>query len=212
MTTIGRILQNPKSEVFISFMYEWINRFKDHPNFEKHLDELFGCPEWREGIDMADGEERKEFFYRLYREQLKEYGARYVVSFELYEGEQLVYAIFFATKNLEGCDKMKKAIWSIAPFGNFKFKSGFLHQFTLGSSVIDFGPLKRALLDKFSGRGWQRIERVIDFVKSDETPFHSSHLKMKTLKPMEASGRVEVKEGTRKRPGTYPKGTILRFI
>ena len=49
MTTIGRILQNPKSEVFISFMYEWINRFKDHPNFAKHLDDLFGCPDWRQG-------------------------------------------------------------------------------------------------------------------------------------------------------------------
>ena len=96
-------------------MYRDINRFREHPNFEKHLDELFGCPEWREGIDMADGEERKEFFYRLYREQLKKYGARYVVSFELYEGEQLVYAIFFATKFLEGCDKMKKAIWRSPP-------------------------------------------------------------------------------------------------
>ena len=44
MSTTARILDNPKSEVYISFMYESMNRFKEHPNFERHLDELFGCP------------------------------------------------------------------------------------------------------------------------------------------------------------------------
>ena len=43
--------------------------------------------------------------------EAQENGAQYVVRFELYEGEQLVYAIFFGTKSLDGCDKMKQAIW-----------------------------------------------------------------------------------------------------
>ena len=43
MRVIGRILANPRSEVYISFMYREMNRFKEHPNFERHLDELFGC-------------------------------------------------------------------------------------------------------------------------------------------------------------------------
>ena len=212
ISTIGRILENPKSEVYISFMYRDINRFRDHLNFERHLDELFGCPEWRDGIDMADSEERKEFFYRLYRDQLKKNGAKFVLNFELYEGEQLVYAIFFATKNVEGCDKMKQAIWKIAPFGDFKFKSGLSNQLTLGAAVVDFSLLERALLQQFSGMEWQRIESVVDFVKSDATPFHSGQLKTKTLTPMEASGKVEVKEGTRRSRRGYPKGTRLRFI
>ena len=67
-------------------------------------------------------------------------------------------------------------------------------------------------MEKFSKQGWQKIEAVEDFMKSDATDFHSSHLKVKTLKPMEASGKIEVKSGTRKRSGTYPNGTVLRFV
>lgn len=212
MSTIGRILQNPKSEVFISFMYEWINRFKEHHNFARHLDDLFGCNEWRKGIDLPKGDYQKAFFHDLYKRQLKKNGAEYVVSFELYEGHRHVYTIFFGTEDLTGCDKMKQAIWKIAPFGNFKFMGDLSNQIALGPSVVDFEPLERALLEKFFGKGWLRIESVMDFVKSDETHFHSSHLKTMTLKPMELAGKIEVKEGTRKRKGTYPNGTLIRFI
>lgn len=212
MTTIGRILENPKSEVYISFMYEAINRFRGHTNFESHLDELFGCPEWRKGIDTLDGNGRKNFFYDLYESQLKSNGAQYVVHFELYEGERLVYTIFFGTQNLDGCDKMKQAIWKVAPFGDFKFRGSQIGQLTLGDSLVDFTPLQDTLSEHFSSKGWQRIEDLEDFVKSDATDFHSGHLKMRTLKPMEADGKIEVKPDTRKRPGTYPKGTILRFL
>ena len=212
MSVIGRILENPKSEVYISFMYRDINRFRAHPNFEKHLDQLFGCSEWKQGIDMPEGKGRKDFFYRLYSAQLKDNGAKHVVKFELYEGNQLVYAIFFGTKNLEGCDKMKQAIWKVAPFGNFKFRGSQLGQLTLGDSVVDFSQLEEALQEQFRSKGWQKIETVIDFVKSDATEFHSGHLKVKTLKPMETDEKIEVQAGTRKTSGTYPDGTILRFL
>ena len=58
MRVVERILENSRSEVYVSFMYRDINRFREHPNFERHLDDLFGCVEWRQGIDMPDGKER----------------------------------------------------------------------------------------------------------------------------------------------------------
>ena len=212
MNTIGRILGNPKSEVFVSFMARDINRFKQHPNFERHLNELFGCSDWRRGFNIDDSKSRTEFFYVLYTAQLRRNGAKYVLHFELYEDGQLVYAIFFATNNLEGCDKMKQAIWKIAPLGNYRFKGSSADQFTLGTSFVDFNPLKDALLRRFPGNEWQRIEAVEAFVKSDETPFHTSQLRREALVPMEKSERVEVKEGTRKQKGRYPPGTMLRFV
>ena len=212
MSTTARILDNPKSEVYISFMYESMNRFKEHPNFERHLDELFGCPEWRQGMDLADGRERKGFFYDLYKSQLKKSGAQYVVHFELYEGERLVYAIFFGTKNLNGCDKMKQAIWKVAPLGDFKSQGSKMGQFTLGEDFVDISLLARTLRDRFASEGWQEIQAVENFVKSDATDFHSGHLKAKTLRPMESNGKIEVQPGTRKKSGTYPKGTVLRFL
>ncbi|MCY3958062.1 MAG: three-Cys-motif partner protein TcmP [Chloroflexi bacterium] len=212
MSVVKRILDNPKSEVYISFMYESINRFRNHANFEWHLDELFGCPDWRQGANLNDREDRKKFFYDLYGKQLKNNGANYVVHFELYQGQRLVYAIFFGTKNLNGCDKMKQAIWNVDPLGEFRFRGKQLGQLTLGEAVVDFSPLEKDLQNRFKSRGWQKIEHVLDFVKSDGTAFHSGQLKMKTLKPMEANGKIEVRSGTRKKSGTYPNGTVLRFL
>ena len=50
------------------------------------------------------------------------------------------------------------------------------------------------------------------FMKSDKTMFTSSHLKTQTLKPMEGQGLLEVRPGSRKKSGTYPDGTVLRFV
>ena len=212
MKTIRRILSNPKSEVYVSFMQRDINRFKDHPNFEPHLDELFGCREWRDGVSISGNRDRKTFFFNLYKAQLKRAGAKHVLHFELYEGQELIYAIFFGTQDLEGADQMKKAIWKVAPFGDYRFHGGQNLQLTLGEEVVDFGPLSLEVREKFASVGWVRIEDVIDYVKSDETDYHSGHLKMKTLKPMEKEGTMEVNEKTRKSKRGYPDGTILRFV
>ena len=212
MSVVERILDNPKSEVYISFMYEWINRFRNHPNFERHLDELFGCPDWRRGLDIAGGKRRRKFFYNLYKSQLKKSGAKYTVHFELYEDKRHVYTIFFGTQHLDGCDKMKQAIWKADPFGKFRFRGGLLDQLTLGTELADFSLLEKDLRDQFASKGWQKIEDVEDFVKSDATDFHSGHLKRNTLRPMEVNGLIEVKPGTRNRARTYPNGTELRFL
>ena len=212
MRTVARILDNPKSEVYISFMYEWINRFKGHPHFESPLDDLFGCRDWRNGLDIADSDRTKDFFCNLYKSQLKKNGAKYVVHIDMYEGNRHVYTIFFGTNHLDGCDKMKQAIWKVDPFGGFRFRGRQVGQLTLGEDVVDFSPLEKDLQNRFRSQGWQSIENVTDFVKSDATAFHSGHLKTKTLKPMEADGKIEVKLGTRKRSGTYPGGTVLRFL
>jgi len=61
MEVIRRILRNPKSEVYISFMYDYINRFRNKPEFEQHLDEMFGCNEWRDGIEIDDSRNANNF-------------------------------------------------------------------------------------------------------------------------------------------------------
>ena len=213
MSTIGRILKNPKSEVYISLMYREMNRFIEHPSFEPHLNELFGCHEWRKAIEMTDSVSRKRFLFSLYRDQLKERGAKYVVHFELYEGQQLVYAIFFGTQHLEGCDKMKQAIWKVDPFGDFRFRGGQLGQLTLGESItVDFGLLENTLREQFSSRGWQRIEDVEDFVKSDATDFHSGQLRRKTLSPMEKNGKIKVERPPGRSKAYFSDGTRILFL
>jgi len=210
MSVINRLLKNPGSEVFISFMYEFINRFKSTPEFEKHLDELFGCEEWRDGIGTSNSDEQKKFFFDLYISQLKKAGCNYVVSFDLYEANRHIYTIFFGTQHLKGCDVMKKAIWKIVPSGNYRFVGTNSPQLTLTIDNPNFAPLKKALQDEFIGRGWVRIEDVLNFVMSDKTDYHSGQVKTNVLRKMEIDGELDGKD--RNRSNSYPDGSKIIFL
>ncbi len=212
MTVIERIMKNPSSEVYITFMYESINRFKTTPEFARHLDELFGCNNWRDGMELSGQEETKDFFYGLYERQIRNAGAQYVVHFDLYEDNRLIYGIFFGTRNLTGCDRMKQAIWKVAPFGDFAFHGTRSRQLMLGLDTPDFEPLKEALSREFRGKKWVSIKDITDFVSSDRTDYHSSHIKRGALVPMENDGQIKVNERTRKKKRTYPEGTMIRFL
>ncbi len=85
MELIQRILANRSCEVYVTFMWESINRFISTPEFKKHLSALYGTEEWKKAITLH-GKERFRFLYDLYEEQLREAGAKQVVHFDLYEG------------------------------------------------------------------------------------------------------------------------------
>ena len=213
MDVIRRILNNPQSEVYISFMYDAINRHISHDSFASGLDDMFDCIEWRQAKHMVDSPEKKAFLFDLYEKRLKANGAQYVLHFELFEEGRLVYAIFFGTKHLEGCDKMKQAIWKVAPKGDFRFRSNHIGQRILGEDVVDWNLLRNSIKEQFAGKGWQQIETVEGFVKSDAVSFHSGQLRKYALVLMEDAEELEVKEGTRSRRRTFPAGrAVLRFL
>ena len=159
---------------------------------------------------MPDSNERKDFFYGLYKKRLRESGAKFVLHFDLYEGNSLVYALFFATKSEQGCDKMKQAMWNVAPFGDFRFRGGMNNQLTLGLQV-DFQSLRDELREQFGLGEWLSIEAAKKFMRSDGTLFHSVQLK-RVLAAMESDEEIEVDPGSRKRRRTFPEGTRFRFI
>ena len=213
MHVISRILSNSSTEVYFSFMHDVINRFRQGPELEPHLDELFGCSEWREGTDIPEGRERLRFFHDLYENCLRRAGAKYVLKFELYKKERPFYTLFFATQHLEGCDAMKTSMWKTAPFGDFKFKSRMAHQLTLGTESPDFIPLREALQREFGHQDWVTIEKVIDYVKGDQTDYYSGQLKLKTLRPMESDCELEADTSNpNRRKGTFPPRTRIRFL
>lgn len=209
---VRRILRNDKAEVYISFMYEAINRFKTTPEFPKHLDELFGCEDWRDGLALESPAARQDFFFGLYDRQLRAAGATHVVHFDLYEGNRLVYGVFFGTKHWKGADVMKKAVWKVAPFGDFCFRGTRSAQLQLGLSNADFRPLREALTRQFRGLGWLEVGFIEQFVASDSTDYHTGHVRKQALESMEDARQIEVDPASRKRRRTYPKGCRIRFL
>jgi three-Cys-motif partner protein len=208
MSVIAKILRNPKSEVYVSFMWTYLNRFNEHENFEEHLDDLFGCPDWRAVSELPDDTRvRKNFFFGLYRDCLKRAGAKYVVHFELYRGRDPVYAIFFATSNETGCDKMKQAIWKADPVSGTRFVPG--NQSNLDLFADDTTQFANELIAEITSDDWVSFDRIETWTKTDSTGYHSGQLKP-ALRNLEAANRIEVDPESRRRAMQFPPGTRLR--
>jgi three-Cys-motif partner protein len=210
---VQRIMQNRRCETLITFMYEEINRFLNHPDHNETYDSLFGTAEWRRVLEVADPERRRRLIHDTYRDQLRGAGIEYVRSFEMLNlGNRTDYFLFFGTNNLRGLEKMKEAMWKIDPAGSFHF-SDFTDANKTGKLFLDqpdFGQLKGMIVARFRGKVVS-IEDLTEFVISD-TPFLRTHFKTQILKPMELQGELSVvKAKEPRRKGTFPEQTIIRF-
>lgn len=207
---IERILQNNKSECFISFMYEPIRRFHKQPEFEPHLNELFGTKKWKECLDMEESETKKGFLHGLFATQLKKKGAKYVVAFELWKSNRHIYTIYFTSGSSKGCNLMKEAMWKVEPSGSFAFRG-----YTSTNQVcLPFGtntePLAKQLKEKF-GNAWTPVEQIEEFVMSDQTMFHKGHLRRQTLRPLESQKLITVNRPPGVKGFPSKKGIEIRF-
>lgn len=208
INVIRRILANRMCEVYVTFMWEAINRHIEAPEFEDHLTKLFGTNEWKRCIRLA-GRDRKLLLHRLYRRQLKAAGASEVVHYHLLKGNRLKYSIFFGTDHRLGSDRMKEAIWKADPTGDYSFRGGERAQ--LSFLEPDFTHLQNALKKQFEDAGWVSIEEIEEFVRSDATVYYAGQVRSRALKPMEQAGRIQVDEETRKKRGSYPNGCRINF-
>ncbi len=214
MEVIARTLAHPKSEIYISVMYEHINRFRGSSEFRDPPDSLYGCDDWRAYVDLDDGRERRRGLFDLYKRQLRQAGAEHVVHFDLYDRGQHKYSIFHASRHPRASNEMKAAIWSVDPGGGFVFHGGQTEQLPLGVEP-NFRPLQDALRCEFRG----------------DRCYHLSQLRKHALIPMEDAGEIEVRMPGKTAsqqamiPGlledgpppprkvrNYPQGTKLRIV
>jgi three-Cys-motif partner protein len=211
--TVHRIMQNPRCEILVTFMYEEINRFLDHPDHADTYDLLFGTTDWRAVLGLAQPDERRRMIHDIYRDQLRGAGVEYVRSFEMLNlGNRTDYFLFFGTHSLRGLEKMKEAMWQVDPSGTFQF-SDFTdanRTMKLFSDQPDFEALKKLIVGRFKGTDVP-IEGLTNFVLSD-TPFLRTHFKTDILKPMELQGELSIARAKgERRKGTFPDGTVIRF-
>ncbi|KJC64482.1 three-Cys-motif partner protein TcmP [Agreia bicolorata] len=205
---IARLMKYKQSELFIYWDANSANRFATGNIVDEHFEALFGTDEFKNAPPAGDAN-RMPFLHDLYRRQLAaQCGFRYVRSFQMVNsGNRTGNYLFFGTRSLKGLDKMKYAMWQVDPTGNFRFSDMLNNQAVLFDVTPDFTVLEDALLLEFSGQTVD-IDDVVTYV-IEFTPFHAGHVKMKTLKPMQAAGRIS--SPNQKRAGQFPPGTLIAF-
>lgn len=215
MRLLKRLLDNPRCEVFVTLVYEELNRFLSVPLASDPRDDLFGTSTWRDIIPIVDPSERRRRLHGLYQDQLKlSAGATFVRSFEMRNrtnGTDIY--LFFATKSAFGLEKMKEAMWKVSPDGAYRFSDTTNPlQPVMFQAKPDYVALRRRITSRFSGQVVD-VREVHDFVVQ-ETAFLGSHYKRGVLAAMEreipATIEVICAPLNRKR-GTYPDGTRIRF-
>jgi three-Cys-motif partner protein len=209
MDLTGQFLQFRHCEVLIYMPLPWVARFVGREGQERAMTSLFGTANWRAAIDL-EGDERRQYLHDLFRDELRANGSQYVRSFEIQAGGGNGYTLFFGTNHELGLERMKEAMWTADPVAGQKFSdSTESNQLVLFQSEVDTGPLLHALREQFGEKPFT-IGQAERFTLLS-TPYVPSHLRRRTLAPEEDGGGIEVLS-PRKRKGTFPAGTRLRFL
>jgi three-Cys-motif partner protein len=213
-SVIERIMKNKRCEVLITFMSGFLNRFKSDPDKEEAFDLLFGTTEWRKiNFDLDTDEKSEKMIVGFYQSRLESV-AKHVRTFGMINKfNQPLYHLIFSTNSIEGLKKMKYAMWKVDETGTFSFSDRTNpSQMTLFESEPNYQQLKRLIVNRFKGR-IVPIEGI-EYVVLDETPFRETHFKRQILREMEFGDppEIEIVKSPRKRSGTYPEGTIIRFL
>lgn len=213
-SAISKIMSHSHCEVFVTFMYEEINRFLSHKDQQDNFDLFFGTSRWRKGLELKDHQARNRFLHGLYVAQLRnEAKAKYVRSFEMKNERGVTdYFLFYATNNRLGMSKMKEAMWKVDESGTFIFSDATdPNQLTLFESEPDFARLRDLILERF-GNTETTIEQLEEYILA-ETPFRETHYKKQILRPLEFATNpplLDVLNAPRNRQkGTYPNPELL---
>lgn len=207
LSLIRDLVSHPSCELFIYFDFNSVNRFANAGNVDPYFAALFACDDYMNAPDADAG--RGQFIHDLYERQLrKECDFAHVCSFEMVNtrGHTGSY-LFFCTRDDQAYDKMKEAMWKLAPGGGYRFDDRLAGRPVLFEDEANTGPLQDELAQHFAGRT-VIFEEVNQYVIT-KTPFHSGQVKKMTLKPMQEAGRIS--SPNQKRKNTFPDGTLIAF-
>ncbi len=211
---IERILANPRSEVFINFMADAVNRWvtDDGNKAQKRIIELFGTEEVVEIIKTSRN--RIQSLKALYQSQLKKI-AKFVRYFKMYNSKnRIIYVLFFAGNNRLGHIKMKKAFWKVDPSSGVKFSDATNpDQPTLFDLNEDHSvELADVITNQFAGQTIA-CEDIRLFVE-DETIYIKTHMDS-ALGYLEQESQISVEEfkrdGSKRRKNNFHDDVIVKF-
>jgi three-Cys-motif partner protein len=213
MSLAGRFLDFPRCEALVFLPLSFVHRFVTRAGQDAAMTALFGGDGWKQAREL-EGDERQAFLLGLFEDQLAAQDqVEHVRSFALRTRDGNDYRLVFASGHRRGLELMKDAMWSVDPDEGTRYiaRTDEGQEVLVTADSVDTGPLLDQLRAKF-GTDSFTIEQAADATLF-ETPFHpSKHLKRATLKPPEADGIMEVELRAKRKRGTFPDGTRMRFV
>jgi three-Cys-motif partner protein len=209
---VERLLNNPKTEVFINIMADSINRFINHPNIQirQQIVDLFGTTQVLNILNI--GGNGIPQLCALYQSQLRKC-AQFVRYFEMRdENDRVIYFLFFATNNRLGHKKMKEVFWKVDNSSGCHFSDAtnpdqlVLFEEEPSNNLVEILPMKYA---------GQRVtvNSIKQFIE-DETPYIVKHMNQ-ALRDLETADKLcpePIKlKGEKRRKGTFPDDVIICF-
>jgi three-Cys-motif partner protein len=169
MSLVRRILRTRSCEVLINVMTGFMHRFIAAPEFEPHLDAIYGMPQWRQARELS-GQARVNFLRKLYVHELSRADsngkAKYVRLFSmLNRAQQPIYDLVFATNHPRGIDRMKDAMWKVDSNGGEQFSDATEpgQATLLDPAALHDSALISMLRDAYAGQTvtWAEVEERI---------------------------------------------------
>jgi three-Cys-motif partner protein len=210
---VEKLLRNPKTEVFINVMVEFINRFLADPNDEikKIIVDLYGTEEVLKIVEKPGNRVRQ--LQDLYKSQLSK-NAKYVRYFEMRDSNRrVIYTLFFATNNLLGYVKMKEALWKVDQQTGISF-SDSTNKDQEVLFILDPTPeIIEILCKHYSNQSI--LKKDIRIFIEEKSPYIVRQLNV-ALKIMENNGTICVEpckcDGLNRKHGTFPDNCIINFL
>jgi len=204
MELLNNLLEFSKCELFVNFMYRYIDLAMHIPPQADNLDKLFGSPNWRPLVHIQDRKEREKQTIALFSGQLQ---ADYVTHMDMIgENQLLKYVLLHATNHPRGRELMKDAMWAIAPDGILKASERRNpNQPVLIEADPDLSPLKDRLWASFTG---QQVDMKQLYKWLVRELFRKPHLH-KVLTEYRKKGFVEFNGGSKKVP--YKDNPTIAF-
>lgn len=216
MGLIHRLLSYKRTEAFINFAIDPVNRFLSHPDdkVRAHMVELFGVSE--DALDAtAAARDRFTDLRELYQQQLCR-AAKYVRYFTMKgPNDKPIYDLFFASNHPKGLEKMKEAMWRADPDGTFRFSDATDPQQAVlfEAGALSAEQLLAEIVKEFGDQKAAVVETVETWVL-ERTPFLAPHMR-KALKLGEDERRFVVEpvkvDGKRRHGSSFPAGVVIDF-
>jgi three-Cys-motif partner protein len=210
---VKRLLANPRTEVFINVMIDYVNRFAEHPSVvdRQHIKNLLGASD-TEINQVVNSQNRPLAFRQLYQDKLNEH-AKFVRYFEMRDHRnKVIYYLFFASNHPLGHVKMKEAFWKVDSQSGFKFSDRTNPNQPVLFELDPSTDLAKELKKHFFGTT-QKSEDVITFAEN-ETAYTSSYAK-KALIHLENNNEISVEptktDGKKRIKSKFPDGVIIHF-